>query len=219
MNLKNVTTERNRKGSYLVEASLTLPVFILSAAALAMVIHLIAVCETIGYVMSREIKENLLLDAGILNHVSLCRTIEDGVISQHTNVSDFQVKRVRQKVQNGTMTDLITVSAEARFHVILPLNIGGRMQFQQKLMARAFTGTRQDELPLGEAEFMQGGNAAEVMIYPKYGERFHMESCSIVQNQMKSGNPGWCMDRKEAELWEYTPCEICGGGTGAWNVQ
>ena len=210
--MRNVTTERNRKGSYLVEASITLPVFILSAAALAMVIQLIAVCETIGYVMSRELKENLLFDAGILNHVSLCRTIEDGVISQHPNVSDFRVKRVRQNVQNGNMTDLITVSAEAKFHVILPLHIGGRMQFEQKLMARAFTGAQQDSLPLAADGFMQGGNAADVLIYPKYGERFHVESCTIVQQQMKSGNPGWEMDRKEAELWEYTPCEICRGG-------
>lgn len=201
-----------RSGSYLVEASLTLPVFILSICALAMIVNLIAVCETLGFIMSREIKENLFFNTGIFNYVSLCRTIENGTVEEHPTAGSIQVNRVRCRVRSGTMTDLITVTAKAEFHVLLPLGIGGGSGFEQKLMARLFTGTRQDGEPLNPAAFTEGGTAVPVLVYPKYGERFHGETCAIVQQQMDHGNSGWKMDREEAVIRSYTPCEICGGG-------
>ncbi len=201
-----------RKGSYLVEAALTLPVFILGVTALAMIVNLIGICETIGFVMSREVKENLFLDAGILNRVSLCRTIEAGVEEEQPGVSDFQVRNVRCGVQSGGITDLITVTAQADFQILMPAGIGGKTQFEQKLMARFFTGTEQAAEPLNWAAFTESGKSLPVMVYPKYGERFHKADCAVVRQQTENGNPAWEMDRQEARLRMFTPCEICGGG-------
>lgn len=204
---------RCRRGSYLVEASLTLPVFILGVIALAMIVNLIAVCETICYVMSRELKEHQIVNAGILNTVSLCRTIENGVKEQHPNLMEFHVKKTRSGVQSGGMTDLIAVTSQADFQVLFQAGIGGAASFEQKLMARSFTGAEQEVNQLDTADFTQNRSAQSVLVYPKYGQRFHVESCAIVRQQKENDNAGWTMDLAEAELRAFTPCEICGGGT------
>ena len=57
---------KNQKGSYIVEAALTLPVFILCVTALALIIRIIAVCENIGFVTSAEARDISIAE------ISLC---------------------------------------------------------------------------------------------------------------------------------------------------
>ena len=79
-------------------------------------------------------------------------------------------------------------------------------------MARAFTGALQNAAPLELSAFTQGGTSMDVVVYPKYGERFHNSACAIVQNQEEDGNTGWTMDIEEARRKGFTRCQICGGG-------
>ena len=58
--MKEKRKKNNRQGSYLVEAALTLPVMIVAFLSLAMIINIIAACETIGFAASCQIKKHLL---------------------------------------------------------------------------------------------------------------------------------------------------------------
>lgn len=202
----------DRKGSYLTEAALTLPVMILSFAALALIVNIIASCEAIGFVTSCQMKKHLLVDGSIFNTVSLCRSLEAEVSEECPQVTDFHIKSVRSGYQSGSVDDLISITTETSFQVISSVGIGGGVIFKEKLMARAFTGSLQTSAPLEETAFTQGGSAKNVIIYPKYGERFHKEACGIVQQQKEDGNAGWTMDYEEAKRQGFTPCQICGGG-------
>lgn len=209
--MKALKTVNNKKGSYLVEASFTLPIFILGVAALAMIVNMIAVCESICFVMSREVKEILLFDISKIQVITLCKTIEDGVEDEHPSAVGVKVRSARCGVNQYGMTDLITVSAKADFNLVLPAGMGGKASFNQKLMARQFSGSLQDENELEAAAFTQGAKSAAVIVYPRYGERYHNQRCEIVSQQLEHGNNGWEMDLKEAQLRNFTPCEICGG--------
>lgn len=202
----------DRKGSYLTEAALTLPLMILSFAALALIVNIIASCENIGFVTSCQMKKHLLFDGSIFNTVSLCRNLEAEISEQCPQVTDFHIKSVRSGYQNGGVYDLISITTETSFRVISSVGIGGGVTFKEKLMARAYTGSLQDSAPLEEAAFTKGGPAKDVIIYPKYGERFHKDACGIVQQQKEDGNTGWTMDYEEAKRQGFTPCQICGGG-------
>ncbi len=202
----------NRKGSYMVEATLTLPVMILASLALAMIVNIIAACETIGFASSCQLKKHLLSESSNLNTVSLCRSLEAEVAEQCPQLGDFHIKSVRSGYRSGGVEDLISLTAEASFRVFYASGIGGQVMFEEKLMARAFTGSLQDASPLDAAAFMQGGTSHDVVIYPKYGERFHKTACGIVQQQKEDGNAGWTMDLEEAESQGFTPCQLCGGG-------
>ena len=48
---------KNQRGSYIAEAALTLPVFILCVIALALIIRIIAICENIGFVTAAEARD------------------------------------------------------------------------------------------------------------------------------------------------------------------
>ena len=214
MNLKKHMKE-SRTGSYLVEASLTLPVYILGAAALAMIISITAFCETACFITSREMREHSYSENKLISSISLSRSIISGVEQEWQSrlpLSDFKVNRVRTGVKNGSVDELITVTTEAEFAVLSSIGIGGSSVLSGKLMARAFTGCMQDAVPLDTAGFTAGGAAVDVTVYPKYGKRFHTPACSIVQQEQKDGNPGWVMDREEAQMQDFTPCMICGGG-------
>ena len=64
MNLKKSTKKvKNREGSYIVEASLTLPVFILAVAALLSIIIIISIYENICFATALEMKEATLYTA------------------------------------------------------------------------------------------------------------------------------------------------------------
>ena len=68
---------RNRRGSYIAEAALTLPVFILCVTALALIIRIIAVCENIGFVTALEARDISI------SSVSLCCKIRIMLVSSH----------------------------------------------------------------------------------------------------------------------------------------
>lgn len=214
MNLKK-HMPGNRKGSYLVEAALTLPVFIMAAVVLALVVQMIAVCETIGFVTSRELKNYTGTNLKIFSSVSLSREIVSGVEQEWETMpilDGFKVKRVRTGFHSGKLEELNSVMSEAVFSVDTMTGISLETVFSQKLMARSFSGARQDCAPLGADAFMQTGQALTVLVYPKYGERFHSVDCSIVYYELEDGNPGWEMDVEEAQRQDFTPCKICGGG-------
>ena len=195
-----------------MEASLTLPVLILAVIALILIIRMIAACETIGYISSCELKRSLLVENKIINTVSLCTSIETAMKEECPEVSSFRIRSVRSGIESGGIDDLVTLHTVTDFSVNFAAGINGGLSFDEKLMARLFTGTVQNESPLSAEGFCQGGTSLEVLVYPKYGQRFHREDCTIVKQQTEDGNPGWNMDREEAERKGYTPCIICGGG-------
>ena len=55
MNLKRFI--KCRRGSFVAEAALTLPVFILCVTALALIIRIVAVCENITAVTAGEVRD------------------------------------------------------------------------------------------------------------------------------------------------------------------
>lgn len=203
---------RNRRGSYLVEAMMTLPICILAITAFALVIRIAAVCETIGFVTSKELKEAALQTSSVITTVSLCRDIETDVKDQCSEVAVFGIKDLDYLHKAGSMDDLIGIASEAVFTVDNPAGIHGKIVFSHDLLARAFSGTRQDASPLDAASFMQGGSAQPVLVYLEYGEKFHKSSCSIVQREKENGNEGSEMDRQDAERKGYSACMLCGGG-------
>ena len=167
---------QSRRGSYIVEAAMSLPVFILCIIALALVIRIIAICENIGFVSAAEIKE-----------IDLTASSKD-------------------------IDDLIGVQSEAVFKVENPIGIHGKISFTQKILTRAFTGTLQDAEPLPESEFKRNAKSVRIVIFPKYGERYHVKSCYYVKRYDEGEAYKLEMERDDAAAKGYTPCKVCRGG-------
>ena len=206
---------RLKRGSYLVEAALTLPVFILSVIALALLISIISVCENISMVTALEMRDftTSVSARNYLNSVSLCKQIEKSVSEECEKLTDFQVKEAKLFYQKNEIDDLIGIVTESRFTVDNPIGIYGKIQFEEKLVVRGYTGALQDSAPLAESEFRKTGRSEPVIVYPKYGKRYHRKSCRYAKEEYAGEKYQLEMEKEDAVRKGFTGCLVCGGGT------
>lgn len=199
---------RERRGSYITEAAIFLPVFILSVCAIILVIRIIGVCENICFITAEEVLKADLEIYKITNSVSLCNEIEDRVFDE-TSV-DFKIKRLRYLYDGGDMTDLISVEGGAELSVKNAVGINAKIDFTEKLLTRAFTGVITPGKRLGEEEFHQGSGSCQVIVFPKYGMRYHSKACRYVK-RIDDTECKKVMEKEDAKRQGYTPCKTCGG--------
>ena len=205
----------SKRGSYMTEAAISMPVLILCVCAMVLVIRIASVCEGIWFAESGEIMEAGLEAYDKKINVSLCKRVEKHVLSSERPLTDFSAENCRYLYSRGGIDDLISVDGRAVFRVVNAVGIDGKIEFDAKIMARAFTGTLRDASPLAESEFKERGVAEEVWVFPKYGIRFHGENCRYVKIYDEEGSYKLKMDKREAELKGYTPCLVCGGAADA----
>lgn len=210
MNLRRVIDKKinDKRGSYIVEAALTLPVLIICVCALVLTIKIISCCENMCFATAEEML-NIDLEAYKFNNaVSLCKDIEERLKKE--DVSDFKITRFRYLYNQGGMTDLVAFEAKAKFKVVNAVGINGEIEFEEKLLTRGFTGTLQGGEALRETDFCKDISSCKVFVFPKYGVRYHRESCKYVRQYGEEA----CklkMEKEDAKRKGYTPCKACGG--------
>lgn len=188
---------KTKKGSYTVEAALTLPVFILAFVALALVIGFIADCENMVFEECRVIHR---IDRS-------APQIFPDPRSEAYKVTDFDYL-----YSDMGIDDLIAIRAVSELKVEYPFGISGKIRFRMGVLSRAFTGSLMRSGTLKEEDFRDGPASHKVVIFPKYGERFHSAGCRYVKQDFAGEEVKLEMEQKDAELKGYTPCLICGGG-------
>ena len=187
----------NKKGSYTIEAAMTLPVFILVFTALALVVNIISDCEQIVFEASQKIYE------------------ADNSAPQFfpdLKGENYELRRKSYLYSYQGIDDLICIEAGSEHIVEYPFDILGRIDFSIRIMSRGFTGKIRRSEPMGEEEFGDGPPSVKVVIFPKYGNRFHRKGCRYVKQEYEGEEEKLEMEKRDAELKGYTPCLICGGG-------
>ncbi len=209
--MKRNIRKLGKNGSYTVEAALTLPIFIIAVISLALIINIIAICESICFNSAKEIRamtlEAEIVELGILTGPR----VENAVLGENPKLKNFVVRDVDYLYSHKEVDDLIGIKTGADFSVSHPLGVMGKISFDFNLLARGFTGAVQKRPPLDEARFKEGGNSHTVIVFPKYGERYHKENCRYVKQEYYGEEYKVPMEAEEAKNNGYTPCMICGG--------
>ena len=195
MNLKRDSVSK-KSGSYMAEAAMTLPVFILVFVALALVINVIAECENVVFEECKII-HRLDMDAP--------------EIIPDPRSPEYKVKDFDYLYPEKGMEDLIGITAEADFRIEYPFDILGKIEFRMDVLSRAFTGSVRRSGRLDPEDFQDGSESRKVIIFPKYGEKYHSAGCRYVNQEYEGEEMKLEMEQKDAELKGYTPCLICGG--------
>ncbi len=207
MNLKKNMLNRNKKGSYLVEAAITLPILIISICSFILIIKIITICESITFVTSTSLIDAMFSYYNDFNVITLCSEVKEA--SQ--DVSDFKVTKLRYLYDDGENDNLIALEAKANFRVFDAIGINGNILFEEKVLCRGFAGKMQTINPLEEEEFCSNKKALTVIVFPKYGERYHIEKCRYVIQNISERSYMIKMDREDALRKGYTPCIVCQG--------
>lgn len=206
MNLrKNI--KKNKEGSYILEASITLPILIISICSLILVIKAIMICESITFHTSKNMIDTMFGRNIGFSVNPLCnemKEIED-------SISSFKVTKYRYLYSEDELNDLIAFDAKAEFNIINAIGINGNINFSEKILCRGFTGNLQNGIPLEEDEFLRYEDSIKVYIFPKYGEKYHQRNCRYIKiNKIENGYIRE-IDREDALRKGYIPCVVCKG--------
>ena len=176
---------------------MALPVFIICFVSIALVILIIARCENIVFTQSEK-------------SVKLDETAP--FILTDVRDESYDLKHFRYLFSYKGIDDLILIDTETTSRVTDPIGIKGRIVFRMKILSRARTGKTETSEPLPGEEFMGKERSVEVVIFPKYGYRYHVKNCRYVVQEYAGEEVKLIMQLRDAELKGYTPCMICGGG-------
>ena len=125
--------------------------------------------------------------------------------------SEYKVKDFDYLYSENGIDDLIGITAGADFKIEYPFDILGKIDFRMDVLSRAFTGAVRHSDTLDPEAFQDGSESKKVIIFPKYGEKYHCMECRYVKQEYEGEEVKLEMEQKDAELKGYTPCLICGG--------
>ena len=109
-----------KRGSYILEAALTLPVLIICVVSLVLVVKIAAVSEGVCFTAARELREQSLRACSYITDVSLCKNMEKQVLEEQEALTDFRVLKSRVGYAQGGIDDLLTVDSLSTFTDLRP---------------------------------------------------------------------------------------------------
>lgn len=192
---------------------MSLPVLILCIVAIALVINIISVCENIGFCSAKEMHEICASAYNAKTGAAAGRiAVQKAVTAANPKLRDFAVTGFRYQFTYKDIEELVGLQTKANFGVKNRVGIKGKILFEQKLLARTFTGKLEKAKPLSAEEFRKNGESVPVVIFPKYGVRFHLKTCRYVKQNYRGEEYKIEMEKEDAKAKGYTPCDVCGGG-------
>jgi hypothetical protein len=199
-----------------VEAAILLPVFLLAMLALGILIRMASISENMTHALTDELGLVAAEGEAPARAVTFRGNLESRVKDE--NGSDirsakafpFAYRVLHYSVKSGkAYTNLIGASATSDVRLGFPNMFGISPKVTVTAVCRAFVGVtaRGEKLPFSELE--DGGDSKLVWVFPRAGERYHAENCSVIKN-----------DPKELLLSPqvrvaYKPCELCDPGKAA----
>ena len=208
MNLKTLT---NKKGSYIVEAAITLPVFILAVVIMCSAILMYACIEDCSFIAANELRlgaaEASLADTSL----AVPYRIRKKITGKHSQIESMKLRDSGYRDSRWGADELIIVSYRMRLKTGNPLGIKAEADYDLSLVTRAYVGRERDESNMSESEFADS-DSEPVYIFPKRGEKYHAKGCGFLKAASTSGTLTASIKAR------YKSCPLCHSGrasTGA----
>lgn len=199
MNLRTVT---NKKGSYIIEAAIALPVFIIAVIVMSSVILMYACIEDCNFIAANELRrgaaEAIIADTSVTLPYRIKKEIEDG----HSQIDAMRLRDAGFRTSRWGIDELLLVDYRVRLRTNNPLGIDASADYDLSLVTRAYVGRERDEAPMSAEDFADE-DSEPVFIFPKRGERYHSEGCGFLTAASTSGTLTDSIKRK------YKSCPLC----------
>ena len=192
-----------KDGSYIVEAAITLPVFLIAVLVMSSVILMYACIESCTFTAASEARrcaaEAAAADTGLL----LPHRIKRNISRAHTQIESARTTDYGYRVSRWGQDDLIVLTMDLRLRTRNPLGIRARADYSLSVVTRAYVGKIRDIGSMSEEE-LAGADSDPVFIFPKRGEKYHSKGCGFLTAASTSGTLTSSLRRK------YKPCPLCG---------
>lgn len=197
-NLRNVT---NKKGSYILESTIALPVFMIAIVVMSSIILMFSCIEDANFIMANEIRrsaaEAIVVDSSIL----LPERVENKITSNHSQVANISMMDYCYRAEKWNQDELILLKYQMLLETKSPLNLASRASYDVSLVTRAYVGKERVLDNMSEEEM--NADASPVYIFPKRGEKYHSRDCRVLTLSIKSGILNGDIKGK------YKACSVC----------
>ena len=199
MNLKMLI---NKKGSYITEAAISLPVFIIAVIVLNSVILMYACIEDCSFIAAGELRrgaaEAVIADTSIAVPYRIRKEIEEN----HSQVHSVRLTDAGFRCRRWGIDELLLIDMRLTLKTRNPLGIKAEADYELALATRAYVGRERDESNMTADEFADE-DAKAVYIFPKRGEKYHSKGCSFLRAASTSAALSASIKRK------YKTCPLC----------
>ncbi|MDY2959645.1 MAG: hypothetical protein SOR72_02450 [Hornefia sp.] len=158
----------NKRGSYIVEASVILPAFIITVFLLISIIIAIRTYENINYGCAEELRLEMAKNAIRKNMPALPVSVYTRVRRENRNLSNFKITEYKYLYKENGLKDLIKISFKSTIDKKNPLGEISTLKYSGTMVGRAFSGTYYDG---------KDGGGKIVYVFPDEGKKYHNKSC------------------------------------------
>ena len=192
----------NKNGSYLLEAAISLPVFIISVIVMSSVILMYACIEDCSFIAANELRrasaEAIIADTSVVMPYRIRKAIENN----HSQVYSVRLTDVGFRCGRWGIDEVLLVCFRLTLKTNNPLGIKAEADYDLALATRAYVGRERDESSMSAAEFADE-EADAVYIFPKRGEKYHSKGCAFLKAASTSAALSESIRRK------YKTCPLC----------
>ncbi len=167
----------DKRGGYIVEAAVILPVFILAVIMMMSSIPVISDGENTLFSVSDELRFESVKAALYENQQTMNLRIRNRVMSEKDRFSEFYILKSRYMYTKSGIDDLITVQYQLKHRGRDFMNLFGEAVFDETITIRSYTGTVHQESPITPDK----NESYQVYIFPEWGQKYHNETCSYVK--------------------------------------
>ena len=192
----------NKKGSYIVEAAVALPVFIIAVIVMSSVILMYACIEDCNFIAANELRRGAAEAAIADTSVTIPYRIKKEIKRKHSQIDSVRLKDAGFRTSRWGADELLLVDYRLRLRTNGLFGINAAADYDLSLVTRAYVGKERDEENMSAEEFA-GEDSEPVFIFPKRGEKYHSEGCDFLVAASTSGTLTESIRRK------YHSCPLC----------
>jgi len=196
---KKPMNKMGKRGSYLVEAAMVMPVFILAVLMMISAIPALSAAENVAFSVCDELRLESARTAFVREPATLPLRIRNRINGENAKLRNFKVISYRYLYQNHDIEDLITVKYSFFYDGNDIQRIFQGAGFSGRMTVRAFTGKLHKKAPVTPSD----PKDRTVYIFPQWGMRYHQKNCTYVTGSCQ-------MMYLTADIQSrYQSCKLC----------
>lgn len=194
---------KNKKGHYVVEASIILPIMLIGILTITGLCKIFAIYENVMFAAADESRAAMINSYHTGSDLLLTSRTEKRINDENNNVKNVDVYNFKTGYKDGEMNNLISFNLKFKINVTAPLPLINKTEKEGYTVCRKFVGNKDEKTNFTFDRMEQNEEGNIVYIFPNDGKRYHKKECSYVKPKATE------VILTESIKKKYEPCRIC----------
>ena len=194
---------QDRRGYYTLEATIFLPLIVLTVLSLGYFTRIEGIWENcVHCAVDESARAAAMAYDGISGRIAGAG-VRRRILKESVPPDSVSLRRVRSDYDERGTDHLYSYVLQAGIRMELPAGFSRSFRLRAPVQYRSFVGKDPAGDPLGTDGLQNGLPADPVWIFPTYGEKYHMQSCSFVRASVHREYLTEALKRR------YSACSTC----------